>query len=230
MAGAITKARSHERQTQQIQSYAQQGFEFGGLGGPKPLPTTQLAINQGKQQLDLQKMITEKLFGGGGFLDSLLGGFGGGAGQPGYPDTGIAKPGFADMPGLQQPGFPDGRPMTGGPGSTPPPPPGLGMPVTQHGGGGISAVPGMQPFGQGRRDQLTEDFNNLAKSAQATLIQRGFGGSSLVPDTFAEIGKQKTLSMNELNDSLFREQLQFRAAERAPMFSILQSLLGGVFG
>lgn len=219
--------RSQDRNLQQIQSYAQQGFEFGGLGGPKPLPTTQLAIDQGKQQLDLQKMMIEKLFGGGGFIDSMLGGFGGGASQPGFPDTGIAKPGFADMPGLNQPGFAD-VPTTGGPESLPPGP--NGMPITQHGGGGVSAVPGMQPFGQGRRDQLTEDFNNLAKSAQATLIQRGFGGSSLVPDTFAEIGKQKTLSMNELNDSLFREQLQFRAAERAPMFSILQSLLGGVFG
>lgn len=218
MAGAITKARSHERQTQQIESYAAQGFEFGGLGGPKPLPTTQLAINQGKQQLDLQKMMIEKLFGGGGFIDSILGGFGGGS-SGGFPDTGIAKPGFADMPGLNQPGF---RDPTGGPG--------VAIPPGADGGGGVSAVPGMQPFGQGRRDQLTEDFNNLAKSAQATLIQRGFGGSSLVPDTFAEIGKQKTLSMNELNDSLFREQLQFRAAERAPMFSILQSLLGGVFG
>jgi hypothetical protein len=223
MAGAFSASKSLGRQAEQAQQYIGQGYSFGGLGGPQPLPTTQLAINQGKQQLDLQKMITERLFGGGGFLDSLLGGFSGGGGGIGFPDTGIAQPGFADLPGV--PGYGgEGRPPVGAPA------PGLGMPITQHGGGGVSAVPGMQPFGQGRRDQLTEDFNNLAKSAQTMLVQRGFGGSSAVPDTFAEIGKQKTLSMNELNDSLFREQLQFRAAERAPLFSILQSLMGGVFG
>lgn len=197
------------------------------------------------KQLEMQQQLFSKLFGGGGggggVLDTLLGGFGFGGGgaagggggaavQPGFPDTGVG-PGF-NIPGM--PGY-------GGEGPMPPPvgggasqpgfaeDPGLGMPITQHGGGGISAVPGMQPFGQGRRNQLSEDFNNLAKSAQTMLVQRGFGGSSAVPDTFAEIGKQKNLSMMELEDSLFREQLQFRAAERAPMFSILQSLLGGIF-
>jgi hypothetical protein len=138
--------------------------------------------------------------------------------QPGFREDMPGQPGFAD-PSMSQPGFADVQPGD----------PTLGMPITAHAGGGISAVPGMQPYGQGRRNQLSEDFNNLAKAAQTQLIQRGFGGSSLVGDQFSEIAKQKSLSMNELNDQLFREQLQFRAAERAPMFSILQSLLGGIF-
>jgi len=63
-------------------------------------------------------------------------------GQPGFADPSMGQPGFAD-PSMSQPGYAD-MPPTGGDSSMPP---GLGMPIQAHGagGGGISAVPGMQP-------------------------------------------------------------------------------------
>lgn len=201
------------------------GGGFGGIGGttrnkllvPRNLGAGE-QLRQAQQQVDLQTQLARaqqkkqnRLF------DMLLGSEDGG---PSPAAGGLIGDVFGNLVGDGGGGVP-----SQGTGVLPRPglPGGLESPTLQQG-----ATPGAGAYGAGQRAALDEDFRNALSNAMGSLTARGLGGSSLVGPTAAAVARQKQLAGGELEDRLFREQLQFRAAERAPLFGLLGQLLGGL--
>lgn len=109
---------------------------------------------------------------------------------------------------------------------------GMSQPGFREGGGGpaMGGQPGFQEggYGSGQRAALQEQFRVAQNNMLGSLEARGLGGSSLVGPGLSSVARQQSLASGELEDRLFREQLQFRAAERAPLFGLLGQLLGSV--
>lgn len=109
----------------------------------------------------------------------------------------------------------------------------ISQPGFQEGPGGAPNMGGQPGFpeggyGSGQRAALQEQFRVAQNNLLGSMEARGMGGSSLVGPGLASVARQQSLASGELEDRLFREQLQFRAAERAPLFGLLGQLLGSV--
>lgn len=162
-----------------------------------------LQLRGQRQQMKRQNQLFDMLLGGSGGSGGLLGGLFGNL-MPGGPGGGggagtISQPGFQEGPG-------GGNMNIGSP-------PAAGQPGN---------------YGAGQRAALAEQFRTAQANALGSLEARGLGGSSLVGPAMGGVARQQSLASGELEDRLFREQLQFRAAERAPLFGLLGQLLGSV--
>lgn len=110
-----------------------------------------------------------------------------------------SQPGFADSPG--SPGLP---------------------------GGGSVIGDLLGDGGAGQRARIDDTFDTLQKNAMGHLESRGLGGSSLVANAMAGIGREKTLAHGELDDRLFDRQFQAREASLNRSTQLLAQLLGGI--
>lgn len=180
-----------------------------GLGGHIGIsPETMMArkaanlqLKQMKKQGKRQDQIFDMLLGTGGSGGGMLGGLFGSLTGSGGAGGNISQPGFQEGPG----GSGSGAPQLGQ------------SPGFPQGG-----------YGAGQRAALQEQFRVAQNNLLGSMEARGMGGSSLVGPGLASVARQQSLASGELEDRLFREQLQFRAAERAPLFGLLGQLLGSV--
>jgi len=103
------------------------------------------------------------------------------------------------------------------------------------GGGNSGGAPGgvgsllaqLEGAGQGTRNVINENFDNLASSTQARFAQYGMGGSSGVPSVLSGIERQRALALGELDDQLITQRIgvQERGMDRALQ---LQQIMAGL--
>lgn len=177
---------------------------FGGAMFGMQRELDRLKLSQEKKKIKQQNQIFDLILGGpessGGLMDSLLGNLSGGGMGGMTPGTGVLPRGA----------------QAGG-----------GISLGGAGGAGTLATAAVT-YGGGQRAALDERFDTAGQNALGNLEMRGLGGSSLVGPALGAVERQRNLASGELEDRLFREQLQFRAAERAPLFGLLGQLLGGL--